>query len=70
MCWQEEGEKRGSGSLGNGPARGAVDSEHGASKSRCLQLRTKSHHSSKRFVYILKYSKNATHAIIDNTCLI
>ncbi len=37
--------KRGAAGLSKGPKRGAVDSEHGASKGRSLQLLTNSYHS-------------------------
>jgi hypothetical protein len=49
--------KSGAAGLGKGPKRGAVDSEHGASKGRSLQLHTKSFHSSMRVVRTLKYSQ-------------
>jgi hypothetical protein len=70
VFWWEEGKKRGTGgwvmdpkvgpfTLSMGPARAGVRSYI----QRATILR-------KRDVYTLKYSKNATHAIINNTCLI
>ncbi len=41
-CLGGKGRKRGQLGLGKGAKNGAVDSEHGASKGRGSQLRTKS----------------------------
>jgi hypothetical protein len=56
MC-RQEGEKRGRWGVRKGTKNGAVDSEHGASKSRRLQLCTKSHHPSKRVIHTLNIPK-------------
>jgi hypothetical protein len=54
------------GGLGKGTKNGAVDSEHGASKSSSTQLRTRATIPSKRVISYIKYLQNTTHAIIFN----
>ncbi len=58
--------KKGHWGLGKGTKNGAVDSEHGASKSSSSQLRTRATIPSKRVISYIKYLQNTTHAIIFN----
>ncbi len=55
-CMYGKGRKWGQWGSGQGTKKGAVDSEHGASKGGGLQLHTKTTIPSKRSIPYLKYS--------------